>query len=205
MQIRIRETGEIQTQDQFERALRASNVSVPEGGLNAEGLDDHGVDPVFEGPQPTGEPWQHVEPDGIEQVAGQWRTKWKLAPEVLDADGLTAQKALKLAALADRRWRCETGGITFAQMPLKTDEDTQRKITGAYVQADKNPAFTARWKMGAGLFVTLDAATIIAIGDAVTTHIQACFDNEGSLSDQIMAAEDYAALAAIDIEAGWPT
>lgn len=121
------------------------------------------------------------------------------------AGRFAARKDEKLAVLAARRWRAETGGIVFMTMAIKTDEDTQRKITGAYVQADKNPAFTARWKMDAGVFVTLNAATIIAIGDAVTAHIQTCFDKEADLSDLITAAEDEAALEAIDIETGWPS
>lgn len=124
--------------------------------------------------------------------------------EVIDEAVLIAEKKTqKLAALAARRWQAETGGIVFMGMSIRTDEDTQRKITGAYVQADKNPSFTAKWKMDAGVFVTLDAATIIAIGDAVTGHIQTCFDKEGDLSDLILAATDDGALDAIDIESGW--
>lgn len=117
---------------------------------------------------------------------------------------LNTLKAAKLAALAARRWQAETGGITLASMPIKTDEDTQRKITGAYVQAAKNPDMTVRWKMGAGVFMTLDAETIIAIGDAVTAHIQACFDREAEVSADILAAADIGALVAVDIESGWP-
>lgn len=44
----------------------------------------------------------------------------------------------------------------------------------------------------------------IAIGDAVTAHIQGCFANEAALTAAILAAGDVAALAAIDIESGWP-
>lgn len=116
---------------------------------------------------------------------------------------LSEVAASKLDTLAARRWQAETSGITLAGMLIKTDEDTQRKITGAYVQADKNPAFSVRWKLDAGVFVTLDAATIVMIGDAVTAHIQTCFDREADLTADILAAEDAAALDAIDIEAGW--
>lgn len=134
---------------------------------------------------------------------GEWTVANPDAYDTLVAARLADQKAQKLAALAARRWQAETGGIVFMGMSIKTDEDTQRKITGAYVQADKNPSFTAKWKMDAGVFVTLDAATIIAIGDAVTGHIQTCFDKEGDLSDLILAAADDAALDAIEIDTGW--
>ena len=204
MLIRIRETGEIQTQDQFERFLRSNNVSVPEGGLTLIVLDAHGADPVYEGPQPTGEAWQHVEPDGVEQDGeGRWVTQYKLVPETLDETGLDVQRDLKLAALAAKRWSVETGGIMFGGMFIKTDEDTQRKITGAYVQATRNPTLVVRWKVAPATFVTLDADTIIMIGDAVTAHIQAAFDRESELSDTIVEATDWFELSVIDINAGW--
>lgn len=116
-----------------------------------------------------------------------------------------ALSAAKLAALAERRWQAETGGTIVAGMPIKTDAESTGKITAAYVQATANPAFTVRWKVDTGVFVTLDAATIIAIGDAVTAHAQACFDNEDVLTAAILAAEDAPALDAIDIDAGWPS
>ncbi len=113
-------------------------------------------------------------------------------------------RAAKFAALAERRWQAETGGTMVAGTPIKTDAESTGKITAAYVQATANPSFTVRWKVDTGVFVTRDAATIIAIGDAVTAHVQACFDNEDVLTTAILAAEDAAALDAIDIDAGWP-
>lgn len=205
MLIRIRDTGEIQTQDQFERWLRQT-VSIPDTGLTGEIITDHGADPVFEGAQPTGEPWQHVESDGIEQDGqGRWVTKYRLEPTELDEDGLNAQKDAKLATLAAKRWSVETGGLTIGGMPVKTDEDTQRKITGAYVQATRDPAFVVRWKLAPATYVNLDANTLIMIGDAVTNHIQSCFVHESDLADQIVAATDWEELVAVDIQAGWST
>lgn len=127
----------------------------------------------------------------------------KFVHELVDIP-LEDLRAAKLAALAERRWQAETGGTMVAGTPIKTDAESTGKITAAYVQASANPAFTVRWKVDTGVFVTLDAATIIAIGDAVTAHVQACFDNEDVLTTAILAAEDAAALDAIDIEAGWP-
>lgn len=114
------------------------------------------------------------------------------------------RKALMLDALADRRWRAETGGGILSGVPIKTDRDSTAKITAAYVQAVANPSFTVRWKVDTGVFITLDAATIIAIGDAVTAHVQACFDNEDALTTAILAAEDHNALDLVDIHSGWP-
>ena len=92
----------------------------------------------------------------------------------------------------------------LVESPVKSAASSTAKITAAYVQAKANPAFTVNWKVDKAMFVTLDAATIIAIGDAVTSHVQTCFDHEMALTTQIMLAKDAKALDAIDIDAGWP-
>lgn len=116
-------------------------------------------------------------------------------------------KAAKLMDLAECRWRHECGGTIVGGLPILTDRESRAILTGAVVNAKDDPAFTVRWKVGAGQFVTLDAATIVAIGNAVTAHVQACFNREDTLTSEIQAAfeaEDPAALEAVDIEAGWP-
>jgi hypothetical protein len=45
---------------------------------------------------------------------------------------------------------------------------------------------------------------LVAIGDAVEAHVQDCFLREREICALIAAAADAAALAAIDIESGWP-
>lgn len=118
---------------------------------------------------------------------------------------LPDRKAAMLDELADIRWRHETGGIVVGGSPIKTDGESQRKLTSAYVQAEKDSGFVIdNWKIAPGVFVPLNAATIIAIGDAVTAHVQACFDHEGAVTTAILAAEDHDALDMIDMGAGWP-
>lgn len=136
--------------------------------------------------------------------AGIWFVADQASYDAVMAAQFEAKKSAKLATLAARRWQAETGGIVFMGMSIKTDEDTQRKITGAYVQATRDSGFVVKWKVAPGVFIDLDAAAIIAIGDAVTAHIQACFANEAALTAAILAAGDVAALSAIDIESGWP-
>lgn len=129
-----------------------------------------------------------------------------LTPEEIAALTPTLEQArdAKLADLAARRWQAETGGMLIGGMPVKTDRESIAKIMAAYVQAQDNPTFSVNWKVDAGVFVPLDAATLIVVGDAVTTHVQACFDKEMAISAEIMTAPDIAALDAIDIETGWP-
>src|SRR5262245_9709914 len=42
-----------------------------------------------------------------------------------------AAQAEKLAMLAARRWQAEIGGLTIAGAPIRTDQASQAKITGA--------------------------------------------------------------------------
>jgi len=92
--------------------------------------------------------------------------------------------------LARKRVEVEEGGIVVNGVPVATDRaHSQVKITAAYVKAMANPEFeVTNWKVAPGVFIpSLDAETIIAIGDAVTAHIQACFDKEAELAAMITA------------------
>ncbi len=134
-------------------------------------------------------------------------TQVPLTPEEIAARTPTLEGTRndKLAALAARRWEAQTGGTTLNGLPVKTDETTTEKITAAYFKASQDPSYVVRnWKMETGFFTALDAATVIAIGDAIEEHVQACFDREADLTTAIMLAADVAALNAIDIETGWP-
>jgi len=114
-------------------------------------------------------------------------------------------RVARLAALADKRWRVETGGVMVAGALVRTDATSQSKITGAVSLFDNDPELVSiDWEAQPGVWVTLDAASMRAIGIAVGRHVQACFSHARTLSGQIVAAEDKAALDAVDIEDGWP-
>ena len=100
------------------------------------------------------------------------------------------------AYAADKRWRVETGGLAVA-----TDDRSKIMIIGARVKANSDPGFTTEWKTGAG-FVTIDAATIIAISDAVQAHVAACFAAEAAVLAEI-EGETITGTAEIDA-ADWP-
>lgn len=68
------------------------------------------------------------------------------------------------------------GGITVGGISLDTDETTQNRLTGMVVKAEKDSQFSVNWVVDNSTVTTLDAATIIALGDAVVDHIQKCFN-----------------------------
>lgn len=84
---RIRETGEIITN----LATAFPNSSLP-AVLTVEDFDALGVDPVLEGPQPTTTtPYQFTYRDGVEEIEGQWFTKYSIGPvftDYTDEDGV---------------------------------------------------------------------------------------------------------------------
>jgi hypothetical protein len=68
---------------------------------------------------------------------------------------------------SDTRTRKVAGGITAAGIPVKTDDVSRGFINDARTHADANPNYTTVWYGSDGNFYPADAATIIAMSDAV--------------------------------------
>ena len=115
MQIRIRQTGQLMTDYEFRQYIKtlgsgAWNNPVIELAV----VNEFGADPVFEGPQASGGTvYQYSQQDGVEEVGGQWYTKYILGPvftDTTDMDGKVttaaeneaAYKAAKDAEQAER-------------------------------------------------------------------------------------------------------
>ena len=79
------------------------------------------------------------------------------------------------AYAAHRRWQKETAGIAFNGIPVATDDRSKQMILGARVAADADSNFTTSWVGTDGSIYPLNAATVIAISNAVLAHVSACF------------------------------
>jgi len=123
------------------------------------------------------EPYEDISDAQIAAIAGYF------APMTLDE-----AKAAKKAEIAAARYAAEIAGVTVGGVTVRTDRESQALITGAALKAMQDATYTCRWKTESG-FVTLDAATIIAIADAVRSHVQTCFDAEYARGVLIDAAE----------------
>lgn len=100
MEIRVRDTGDVVQEQEF-RAL-FPNTSLPPQ-LTPDLLDSLGADPVLEGQQPSGEFWQYAMRQGVEQIDGQWFTKYVLGPVFeteAERDEYIAQKTAERDAAA---------------------------------------------------------------------------------------------------------
>lgn len=88
MEIRNRETGEVTTVSQFK--AQHPNTSFPKQ-ITTEILNGFGYDPVLNGPAATvTTPYGVSVRDGVEQIDGQWFTKFVAGPVFTDNDEETA-------------------------------------------------------------------------------------------------------------------
>lgn len=100
-----------------------------------------------------------------------------------------ADRETLLTWAATARRQKEAAGIDFNGIRIETDEQSRAVLTAAYVRA-QDPAYTIpNWKIADGVYVTLDAETIKAVGTAVSDHVQSCFDLNRSIDDGIMAGD----------------
>ena len=111
--------------------------------------------------------------------------------------------------LAAKRYEVEIVGTTLLNgLRVGTDERTRSALNLAMIQIANGRTKSVNWKIevnGVTGFQSLDVPMIQQIYTALTSHIEASFDREKQLSDQIERATTVAALREIDIDAGWPS
>ena len=120
MELRNRTTGAVISEDEFRR--EHPQTSFPPQ-LNAGIIDDFGYDPVLEGPQPTLiPPYQFAQRDGVEEINGQWFTKYIAAEP--DDEGKTRMDEEQAARVRiDRNTRlaaCDWTQLTDAPVNATT-------------------------------------------------------------------------------------
>lgn len=109
MEIRIRQTGEVVTEQGF-RAL-FKRISFPEI-LTEEIINSVGADVVFEGPQAQPTRYQVAFRDGVDVAEdGKWFTKWSVkdmeqeAKDALDAQQANSVREQRNKKLSETDWR----------------------------------------------------------------------------------------------------
>ena len=139
MEIRNRSTGAVITDDQF----RADNpnTSFPKQ-ITADILDGFGYDPVLNGADATvSGPYERSTRDGVEEINGQWFTKFIVGPVFADSDEETAyrtsidnQVAASVRAERDRKLAaCDWTVLTDSPM-----SDTDKAAWTSYRQSLRN-------------------------------------------------------------------
>ena len=116
--------------------------------------------------------------------------------DMLNLQDLNMRKEIKKQQLAELRYVKETSGITINGNFITTDRNSQAKITGAY-NATQISGDSLNWKTDNG-WVTLTPEEVKNIALTVFNHVQACFNREEELSQEIDTNVD------ADISLGWP-
>jgi hypothetical protein len=108
MELRVRATGAVMFEDEYRRWLLA-NDGPSYATLTPELMEELGVDPIFEGQQPTPTtPYQYAMRNGVEQLSdGKWYRRYVLGPTFVDNETGTAaeQEAAYIAAKDAEQWR----------------------------------------------------------------------------------------------------
>lgn len=201
-------TGEPITRSQLKAEVSVDGVELAlPYDLTGVDLSDFGAAVVTPTDPPSVDADEVAERDGVENVGGVWRQKWTV--RAMTPDEFAAAKQAKWEqAKANRDTAIDAGctvpGVGTFDTDLLSRTNIHGAVTAAAIASGQSLPFSVPWKLQDNTIVTLDAPTTIAGGMAVMQRTSDCHAHAQTLGIAIEAAEDFAALDAIDIETGWP-
>ena len=146
MQIRIRSTGQVLLQHEWEKWV-AQTYAKSLSGISEEAVNRFESDIVFEGPQATGGTvYQYSQRSGVEQLDGKWYTKYILGPVFTDraaegdqpaqtaAERETAYKASKDAEQAANVRKSRTEKLNDCDWTQIADSTADKTAWATYRQ-----------------------------------------------------------------------
>jgi hypothetical protein len=130
MEIRIQSTGQVMFWSEFRELLLSQNPSelITVAEQDQEWMNAHGADIVLEGPQATGGTvYQYSQRSGVEQLDGNWYTKYILGPIFADTEATDTQPA-KTAAENEAEYKAmkdaeRAAGIRTSRTEKLKDSD----------------------------------------------------------------------------------
>jgi hypothetical protein len=111
-------------------------------------------------------------------------------------------QGVMLDQLAANRYAQEISGCTVTLQDQTLWVSTDRVTRQIWLNALQLGVTNQTWKFNNTTWLTLTTAEMQSVADAMTAHVQAAFDWEKSLHDQIVSATDLLTLANINIM--WP-
>ena len=100
MEIRIRATGQVMLESELRQWAKENNGPSWDQ-TTPEVLEALGADPVLEGPQAQPTRYQVAFRDGVQQIDGQWYTKYSVVD--MDAETIAAKDAEQAKSVRDQR------------------------------------------------------------------------------------------------------
>jgi len=139
-------------------------------------------------------------PDGLWLATFQERDGiWRLVDGEVIKEALPPVVPDYAQSIARERFRRESTGVLVGGLQIETTRDSQALIASTGLSAVLDPEYRCNFKTVTG-FVEIGSAQIIAIAQAVRSHVQACFDRELTLLRAIEAGEYHDAM----LSQGWP-
>lgn len=120
----------------------------------------------------------------------------------IDAAMLPAAKAQRIALIKAKRDAVKGEGVTVGASRFHSDADSRIQQMGLVMMGANLPA--VQWKTMGGSFVEMTPTLAGQIFQATAARDIAVFGHAEALIAQVNAAASPEAVAAIDIEAGWP-
>ena len=177
---------------------RFPDVSFPQ----VKNYEDFGYAVVFPTPQPATD-WYHLAREIAPELTdkGHWEQQWEVVEVTRPLEVARAEVKRRVTA---HRWAVETGGISVANYGrVLTSIEDQNRIATAIQGCTSANIQEVDFK-GADGWVSITREKLIQISVLIAEHVQLCFTRERELHEAADACTDVPALAAIDIEAGWP-
>lgn len=101
--------------------------------------------------------------------------------------------------VAAKRYEKEVGGVDVGGIIVKTDPESQAKLTGAWARVQQKQNVLIDWK-GSNGWVKLNKNAIEGLADAIGEHVQLCFSTEKEKCDTIDACTTLEELDAVNLE-----
>ncbi len=140
-----------------------------------------------------------------------------LSQQIEDVDGLpvaldppiapqtlaTLQSARKSAAQEAFAARIALG-MPWGDAAVQIDDASQGRISAAVLMAQYGLPDGFTWRMADNSAVAMDATSLLAMARAAGAYVTALRMRYWQIVDAIAAAADAEAIAAVDVDAGWP-
>ncbi|MCF6265224.1 MAG: DUF4376 domain-containing protein [Desulfuromusa sp.] len=99
-------------------------------------------------------------------------------------------KAAAIAALAQYRWQIETGGYSYNNWPVHSDDRAQFKALAEVLRIQNSQRLDGdAWKFADGEFRSLTNNEFLAMYSVGVTHIEKCFACETACKVRVEAGE----------------
>ena len=164
--------------------------------IKNRGLPARFFEPVIDRPAPDHNRLTHsaARRTPTRDDAGRLVQDWEIVARSVDQ-----VRQAQIDALADYRWRKETGGVALPDGgAIDTTREAQAQVSSAFNALSSGMIESAEWKSRLG-WVTVTLAEFGLIAGMVAKHVQACFSAERAVTLAIEAAETVDDLAALDI------